>query len=51
MARREVRVTHEVTFDGWLAGFLYRLVGKDLHHGLPQTLKQLKVYAEARRDG
>jgi hypothetical protein len=43
-----VRVTHKVTFEGWLAGFLYRVVGKDLHNGLPTTLKQLKIYVESR---
>ena len=45
--KTHVRATHQVSFEGWLAGFLYRVVGKDLHHGLPITLKSLKEYIES----
>ena len=41
-----VEVTHRVTFSGWLAGLLMRLVGKPLATGLPVTLANLKRYVE-----
>ena len=41
-----VEVTHRVTFSGWLAGLLMRLVGKSLVKGLPVTLANLKRHVE-----
>lgn len=41
-----VQVTHRVTFDGWLAGWLDRTVGRDVREGLPRTLESLRAYVE-----
>ena len=41
-----VEVTHRVTFSGWLAGLLMRMVGKPLVTGLPVTLAKLKRHVE-----
>lgn len=41
-----VLVTHRVTFQGWLAGWLMRTVGQDVRRGLPVTLRGLKALVE-----
>lgn len=42
-----VRVTHRVTFSGWLAPWLMRSVGRPLQHQLPLTLQGLRRYLAA----
>lgn len=42
-----VDVTHRVRFEGWLAGWLDRTVGRDVRAGLPVTLASLKRHVEA----
>ncbi len=41
-----VRVTHRVHFEGWLAGWLARTVGRDVQAGMPHTLASLKRHVE-----
>ena len=41
-----VQVTHRVNFQGWLAGWLDRSVGRDVREGLPRTLASLKAHVE-----
>lgn len=41
-----VRVTHRVSFRGWLARWLARTVGADVRRGLPVTLASLKTHVE-----
>lgn len=43
-----VQVIHRVSFHGLLAWLLRRTVGRDVRHGLPQTLVRLKAHAESR---
>jgi hypothetical protein len=41
-----VIATHQVQFEGWLAGFFMKTVGADVIRGLPLTMTRLKQYCE-----
>ncbi len=42
-----VVATHEVRFEGWLAGPLMKMVGADVIAGLPLTMTRLKYLCES----
>jgi hypothetical protein len=43
--------THEVRFEGWLAGLLMKMVGADVIAGLPLTMTRLKYLCESAARG
>jgi hypothetical protein len=45
--RQGIIATHQVQFQGWLAGLLMRTVGQDVCKGLPLTMTRLKHVCEA----
>jgi hypothetical protein len=41
--------THQVKFQGWLAGLFMKTVGADVRQGLPLTMTRLKALCEMKQ--
>ncbi len=48
VGNNEIKVTHRVSFTGFLAPLFGRLIGSGIKKGLPHTLNGLKVAAESK---